>query len=136
MRKFIFLSLFFLTLSILQTQAQKKTLYTGKWTKKSYAISGTWKIISEGGKKYVVLSSDFKTKYAPDLKIFFSKRTFKELRGSNAASKAIFVTNVKKVKGYQKFKIPSNIKVSDYKTIVFHCKAYSKLWAASTLKKP
>ena len=60
---------------------------SGSWTKKSFSVSGTWSIVEEGGKHFVVLSDDFKTKKAPDLKIFLSNHTVDSANGKNAHSR-------------------------------------------------
>lgn len=49
-------------------QESGQTLDQGTWTKKSFNVSGEWTIYTENGSTYVKLSSDFRTRNAPDLK--------------------------------------------------------------------
>lgn len=125
-----------LLLGTLSVNAQ--TLYSGEWDADSYftTFEGSWKVEKEGGKTYVVMGDDFKTKKAPDLKIFFSKASLGDIDGDNAAKKgsSVFVAKLKSYKGSAKYLVPSNINVSDYKTIIVHCEQYSKFWGGSPLK--
>ena len=116
-----------------------QTLYSGEWDADSYftTFEGSWKVVKEGDKTYVVMGDDFKTKKAPDLKIFFSKKDLGDIDGDNAANKgsSIFVAKLNSYKGSAKYLVPSNINISDYKTIIVHCEEYSKFWGGAPLKK-
>ncbi|MEL7002573.1 MAG: DM13 domain-containing protein [Bacteroidota bacterium] len=114
-----------------------QTLYSGDWDADSYftTFEGSWKVVKEGDKTYVVMGDDFKTKKAPDLKIFLTKADLGDIDGDNAAEgTSVFVAKLKSYKGAAKYLIPSNINVSDYKTIIVHCEQYSKFWGGSPLK--
>ncbi|MEO1053375.1 MAG: DM13 domain-containing protein [Bacteroidota bacterium] len=110
--------------------AQSKS---GTWKTKSYSIAGTWKISEENGKKYVTLDSKFKTKNAPDLKIFLSPLSIDELRDKTATKGSLLVAPLKKNYGQQKYEIPSGTDISKYKTILIHCEKYTVLWGGASL---
>ena len=50
--------------------ASETVLHSGVWTKKFANSGGEWSIVARGGKRYVVLDDAFRTRRAPDLKIF------------------------------------------------------------------
>ncbi|MEM8954957.1 MAG: DM13 domain-containing protein [Verrucomicrobiota bacterium] len=106
---------------------------SGTWTSKAYEASGSWSIVEEGGKQYVVLSSDFSTKSAPDLKLFLSPTGLGEVNGKNATSGSVLVAKLKSNKGSQKYEIPAGVDLSRYKTILIHCEKFSKLWSGAAL---
>ena len=122
------------SLLAINSYADAHALHAGEWTTKKYSIKGGWKIVKEDGKHYIELDSAFKTKNAPDLKLFLSKQAIQSTNGKNATDNAVLVSELKSNKGAQRYLIPSNINVADYKTLLLHCEQYSVLWGGSTLK--
>ncbi|MHA7870836.1 MAG: DM13 domain-containing protein [Hyphococcus sp.] len=108
-------------------------LYSGAWTKKSFKSSGTWTIYQEDGRTFVKLSSDFRTRSAPDLKIFLSPLAASETTGKNATEGAFRVAELTSNAGEQIYEIPASVNLNDYQSILIHCEQYSKLWSASDL---
>ncbi|MEM6702261.1 MAG: DM13 domain-containing protein [Acidobacteriota bacterium] len=102
------------------------------WTKKSFDVKGSWSIVEEGGKSWIVLDDSFATKKAPDLKLFLSKKSGAELNGKNAAD-GVLVAKLDSHKGGQRYAIPATVDLSQYSTLALHCEKYSKLWAVSQL---
>ncbi|GJL95372.1 MAG: hypothetical protein DHS20C05_17770 [Hyphococcus sp.] len=114
-------------------QAGSEILYSGEWTKKSFKSSGTWEIYSEDGKTLVKLSDDFRTRKAPDLKIFLSPLEASLTTGKNATEGSLLVAALSSNKGGQVYELPENTDLTAYKSILIHCEAYSKLWSAANL---
>ena len=102
------------------------------WTKKSFDVKGSWSVVEQGGKSWIVLADDFSTKKAPDLKLFLSKKSGAELNGKNAAD-GVLIAKLDSHKGGQRYEIPANVDLSQYATLALHCEKYSKLWAVSSL---
>ena len=118
----------------LVSEAQAATvLHQGVWTKKTFKVSGSWSIVEKDGATFVVLSDDFKTRGAPDLKIFLSPQSASSAKGNNATSGSVLISALSSNKGGQMYQIPANVDVSAYSSILIHCEAYSKLWAAADL---
>jgi len=72
------------------------------------------------------------TKKGPDLEIFLTKKNIDNVTSKNALIQAIFIENLKSNSGEQKYLIPSNIDLSQYKSIIIHCKKYAVLWGGSS----
>ena len=104
---------------------------SGTWTKKSNKIAGEWKIIEDADGAKLVLSSDFKTRNAPDLKFILTNATVAEMNGRNAMNGAIVISPLKSNSGEQVYALPANFK--DYKTLALHCEQFSKLWGATDI---
>ena len=104
------------------------------WQKQDFKVKGTWAIEQRSDGNYLVLDDAFKTKKAPDLKFFLSKNSYQDINGNNATSNAVQIAVLKSVKGGASYKIPANVNVADYKSLVLHCEQYSKLWASTPLK--
>ena len=130
---FVFLFLVFvITFASLSVAAQP--LAEGTWTKKTASIGGSWSIVEEGGSRFLVLSEDFKTKKAPDLKLFLSTRDLSAIDGSNATSQAVFIAKLKNVRGGQRYSIPGDIDLDKHSTLLLHCEKYSKVWGGATIR--
>ena len=104
------------------------------WKNQELKVKGTWSIEQRVDGDYLVVSDDFKTKKAPDLKFFLTKANYSTVNGNNAKDGAVLVAKLKSTKGAAEYKIPSNINVSDYNSLILHCEQYSKLWASTPLK--
>lgn len=115
------------------TKQAAETLYSGEWTKKTFKSSGTWSIYQEDGKTFVKLSSDFRTRSAPDLKIFLSPLAASDTTGKNATDGSYRVAELSSNAGEQIYEIPADVDLNDYQSILIHCEQYSKLWSASDL---
>lgn len=109
------------------------TVQSGKWTKKTYSSAGTWKIVKNGEDHFIVLDSKFKTHSAPDLKLFLSKKSSKDLNSKNATRGAVRIAKLTSNKGAQRYKLPASVDLADYKSVIIHCEKYSKLWSTGTL---
>jgi len=114
-------------------QYQAKTLANGSWTKKRFAIDGSWSIVQKNGSNVLVLDQNLKTISAPDLKIFLSSNPLSDLNGHNATNGSVLISPLKSNKGAQECVIPANIDLSQYQALIIHCEAYSKLWGGSSL---
>ena len=116
-----------------ETQAQAEVLHNGQWAKKTYRASGDWTIYTESGKTYVKLSSDFRTRNAPDLKLFLSPRAAADANGDNATDGSVLILPLSSNRGEQVYEIPASVDLADYKSILIHCERFSKLWSAADL---
>ena len=104
------------------------------WVKKYYTVSGNWSIEVENNKTYLKLHEDFKTSKGPDLKLFITKKSAIDVGKKDAVEKyGLLLGDLKSIKGEQKYLIPSNILLTDYKSVVVHCEKYTKVWSAASL---
>lgn len=129
----IFLSLFGANQAFSHEVAAKGSL-TGafsSWGKSS--LEGDWEIQTVDGKNYIVLADNFKAKKGPDVKIFLSPLDADAITGKNAAKGSAFIYLINDFEGSSRIEIPEDINVNDYKSLVFHCEEYSKLWGVSPL---
>ena len=45
----------------------------------------------------------------------------------------MLIAPLKKAKGAQRYKLPADLDLDDYQTLVLHCEQYTKLWGVSAL---
>ena len=105
----------------------------GTWTKKSQKIAGAWSIVETDDGRFLELDDSFKTRRAPDLKLFLSPLEAGRVNAKNATSGSVLIAKLKKSKGAQRYELPADLKLDDYQTLVLHCEAYTKLWGVSAL---
>ena len=105
------------------------------WDRQDFNIKGTWSIVEDEGKKFVVLSDDFKTRNAPDLKLFLTPKAVDDVTGANATENSVLISELSSNKGGQRYEIPEGIDLADYQSILIHCERFSKLWGGSALPK-
>ena len=123
-----------LILLIAHLSYSQTILHEGKWSKKRYSISGSYKIIEDGnGDRYLILSEDFKTKSGPDLKIFLTKRDLEDTNGDNATDGSVKITDLETTRAGQRFLIPEGIDLTEFRTVLIHCEKFSVLWAGAPL---
>ena len=103
--------------------------------KKRYNIKGTWKIIQQNGQNVIQFNDDFKTKGGPDLKVFLSSSSISNLDGSSVENTSLKLGILKSKKGAQSYIIPQDVNLSDYKSVVIHCEAFSVLWGGFDIAK-
>ena len=132
----IFVGVLFLGLALLAGPAltQGQTVHQGQWTTKGFDVDGTWKIVRDGGKTYVVLDDAFNTKGAPDLKIFLSPNGAAGLDNRNATQGSQLVAVLTSNRGAQRYEVPAGVDLQRFRAIVIHCEKYTKLWAAADLR--
>ena len=136
MTRFIMVAIIALgAVTAVPTAAQaEEPVAKGEWQKKNFRIDGTWSIVSEGDRYYVVLDDRFKTRNAPDLKLFLSPLSADEVGNRNATSGSVLVSPLDSNKGAQRYALPEGVNPDDFQSIVLHCEQFSKLWGAADLK--
>ena len=113
--------------------AAGSVLHQGTWTTKGFAIEGQWKIVEDGGKRFVELDDGFRTKSAPDLKIFLSPKPLDQITGANATQQAVQVAELQSNRGAQRYEIPAGTDLGQFRSLIIHCEKYSKLWGGAAI---
>ncbi len=104
----------------------------GSFSNIAMKTSGSWSLETRADGVYAVLSDDFKTRKAPDLKIFLHTSAAGDVGNDNAAD-GVFVAELKSHKGAQAYKLPAGLDLASFRSFVIHCEQYSKFWAAGTI---
>jgi len=123
--------------AISQTMAvadAKLTEVPKPFIKKRYSIKGEWSLVeSEDGKAQIRFSENFKTKGGPDLKVYLSKITIDDLNSESASKDTRSIGVLKSKSGAQIYTLPDDINLSEYKSVIIHCEAFSVLWGGFDL---
>lgn len=111
----------------------KKMDESYSFIKKRYSIDGSAQIISSPEKTQIIFDDHFRTKGGPDLKVYLSKKPLSELKNNSVNTHSVKIGVLKAKKGEQSYVIPDGISLSDFKSVVIHCEAYSVLWGGFDL---
>jgi hypothetical protein len=113
--------------------AAAEPLKSGAFGKQEQRISGTWSIEQAADGAYLVLSSDFTTRSAPDLKLFLNPLPPAQVTAQNA-TQGVLIGPLKSAKGASRYKLPAGLDLGRYKSVVLHCEQYTKLWGAGEIR--
>jgi len=103
------------------------------FVKKRYNIKGTWNVSEQDGQTLIKFDNDFKTKGGPDLKLYLSSKTLSELESGDVEETSLKLSVLKSNQGAQSYILPEEVNLSDYKSVVIHCEAFSVLWGGFNL---
>ena len=114
-------------------QVAQINLPSGHFVKKKKSIKGNWAVVQENGQTLIRFSNDFKTKNGPDLKIFLSPQSIQAVNGKSATAGSVNLGVLKSTKGTQDYLVPAGVNLSNFKSVLVHCEAYSILWGGGAL---
>jgi len=114
-------------------QGAMQMLAGGTWVNKGYDIHGRWKIVARDGSRYIEFDRDFKTRRGPDLKVYLSSRPLEALTDRTVAPNSVEIAPLKAPRGAQEYEIPAHINLSEYRSLVIHCKRFSHLWGGGAI---
>jgi len=99
------------------------------FVKKRYSIHGSASIQTVDGATQVIFSEDFRTK----IKLYLSKIPLSTLLAEDVGEYSVRLSVLKSHKGTQTYIIPEDIDLSEYKSVIIHCEAYTVLWGGFDL---
>lgn len=106
----------------------------GSWTKRYQKIKGNWSIIETTEGRFLQLDDKFKTRNAPDLKLFLSRNDAQDVTPTNAVSSSVLIAPLQKARGAQRYALPADLDLDTFNTLVLHCEQFTKLWGVSELR--
>ena len=115
------------------TGYSEEPLAQGDFIEKRKSISGSWSIQQDKDGRFIVLGDDFKAKNGPDLKLFLSPTSIDKVTGKTAIEGSYFVADLKRIKGAQQYRIPDDVDLSIYLSLLVHCEKYAVLWGGGAL---
>ena len=118
----------------LGAQSEGQTLLgEGTWTAGNYEIAGGWRLVEEEGERILIFDEDFRTRRAPDLKIFLSPLALDEIDDHNATEGSFLVARLARPRGPQRYPLPDEIVLDDFASLIIHCERFSKYWGGTAL---
>lgn len=117
----------------ISSEMNDNKLKTGKFVKKRYSINGNWSVKKHEGQTLITFDESFKTKGGPDLKLYLSPKSVETLASDTAETGSIKIGVLKSNRGSQTYTLPLDIDLTQYKSLIIHCEAFSVLWGGFDL---
>ncbi|MDF5726194.1 MAG: DM13 domain-containing protein [Rhizonema sp. PD37] len=105
---------------------------TGTFQAGEHPTKGTVSIVTENGKRYLVLSQDFQSAKGPDLHVIMYKTDAPPKGGLKKADYYILAP-LKKISGTQRYAIPNKVNVANYKSVAIWCQKFNATFGYAPL---
>ncbi|MEM9938100.1 MAG: DM13 domain-containing protein [Pseudomonadota bacterium] len=116
-----------------EASVSQEQLSSGTFIRKSKKLKGGWTVEQRGEKTVIVFDDNFVASRGPDLKIFLSPTSIKDVKGKTAVNGSINIGELKSTKGRQEYELPAGVNLSDYQSLLVHCEEFAVLWGGSDL---
>ncbi|MGB3755083.1 MAG: DM13 domain-containing protein [Rivularia sp. (in: cyanobacteria)] len=120
--------------SIRVAAKSQSLIASGNFVKAEKATSGKAKIVNVNGKRYLEFDKAFSTGNGPDVKIILHKNSSIPL--NIREGNYITLGRIKSFNGKQRYAIPNNINLANYKSVGIWCEefnatfGFASLWSA------
>ena len=111
----------------------KSLLASGSFVKAEKATTGKAKIVSINGKRYLKFDKAFSTGNGPDVKVILHKNS--SVPANIKEGNYITLSLIKSFNGEQKYEIPDNVNLDDYKSVGIWCEEFNATFGYATLQK-
>ena len=114
---------------ILAQNSQTKSSYTAVGKQKK--TTGTVQVITENGKQYLVLSSEFSTPDGPD--VFLILHRHNKVKTKINEKDYTNIAMLENFSGGQRYQIPDNVNLNDFKSVGIWCRQFNVTFAFAPL---
>ena len=105
---------------------------TGKFVAAEHPTQGAVSIVNEKGKRYLVFDKTFKSDMGPDLYVILHRGAVLP-KGGLKESDYVTIGRLQKVSGTQRYTIPNNIDLKNYRTVAVWCRAFNATFGYALL---
>ena len=119
---------------VILASKSKSLIASGNFVKAEKATSGKAKIVNVNGRRYLEFDQAFRTGNGPDVKIILHKNSNIPLNVKEG--NYITLGRIKSIKGKQRYAIPNNVNLANYKSVGIWCEefnatfGFASLWSA------
>jgi hypothetical protein len=117
---------------VVSTPISSSSQKAGGFVGQKYSVSGNAKIVQENGQKYLLLDSDFKTDNGPDLFVILHRSLPPQ---DYDASSYVDLGKIQKTSGEQKYPIPADVNVKDFRSVAIWCRKFNVTFGYASLPK-
>ncbi|MGB3641348.1 MAG: DM13 domain-containing protein [Rivularia sp. (in: cyanobacteria)] len=119
--------------TVAETPAVGAVQSSGAFINAEHPTKGTASIIIENGKKYIQFDNQFKSDNGPDLFVILHKDDKLPNTGIKQADYTT-IAALKSTSGTQKYEIPENVDVSNFKSLAIWCRRFNATFGYAVLK--
>lgn len=104
--------------------SSKADTLSGTFKSAEHPTQGGVKVLKENGKTYLEFDGDFKTDSGPDLFVILHRNDTLPITGIKEKD-YVSVAPLKNTSGTQRYEIPENINVADFKSVAVWCREFN-----------
>ncbi|MBW4612594.1 MAG: DM13 domain-containing protein [Desmonostoc vinosum HA7617-LM4] len=104
----------------------------GNFKNGEHPTTGTVSIVTEQGKRYLEFSESFKTDNGPDLFVILHRSDTPPIYGIKEKD-YVSVAPLQKISGTQRYAIPDNVKVTDFRSVAVWCRKFNATFGYAPL---
>ncbi len=119
--------------TVAETPAAGSVQSSGAFIDAEHPTKGNASIITENGKKYIQFDNQFKSDNGPDLFVILHKDDKLPITGIKEAD-YVSIAPLKSTNGVQKYEIPENVDVSNFKSVAIWCREFNATFGYAVLK--
>ncbi|HEY9728975.1 MAG TPA: DM13 domain-containing protein [Chroococcales cyanobacterium] len=117
-------------------ESQSTAVISGTFVAAEKPTTGTAKIVTENGQRYLVLDSAFSTsEQGPDLHVLLDTAQKPPQQYQNSSS-YVNLGKLQKYQGMQRYPIPAGINLANYKSVVIWCQMANATFGYASLGSP
>lgn len=113
--------------------AQITTIKSGTFVAAEHPTQGTARIVNENGKRYLELDQAFKSDMGPDLHVILHRSAVLP-KGGLKEQDYIILSRLRQVRGTQRYAIPDNINLADYRSAAIWCRMFNATFGYAPLQ--
>lgn len=110
-----------------------QSIANGNFVDVEHPTQGTVSIVQDGNKRYLELSSDFKSDRGPDLKVILHRAEVVDLNIEEGSY--ISLGELQEFSGNQRYEIPENVDLSEYNSVAIWCEQFNAIFGYAPLSK-
>jgi Electron transfer DM13 len=114
------------------TKVAMQPSQTGSFQAGEHPTQGNIRIITYKGKRYLQFDKSFKTDNGPDLFVILHRNQTVPVSGIQEKDYTS-IARLKKTKGTQRYAIPNNVNLADFKSVAVWCRKFNATFGFATL---
>ncbi|MDM9382039.1 DM13 domain-containing protein [Chlorogloeopsis sp. ULAP01] len=112
------------TPAVVTAQSTTSAAKTGVFKSAEQPTQGMIKFVTEKGQRYLEFDQNFKTNRGPDLFVILYRNSTVPVSGIKEKD-YMRIARLQKISGTQRYAIPSNVKLEEFKSVAVWCRAFN-----------
>lgn len=114
------------------TQIAAAVGQSGYFQRREHATQGRVSIVAKSNKRYLQFDRNFKTSSGPDVFVILHRSSAPPTYGVKAKD-YVLVARLRKIRGSQTYALPTNINLSQYKSVAIWCRKFNATFGYASI---
>ena len=121
----------------MEAQSESEAMMSGTFVAAEQPTTGTARIVTENGQRYLELDSGFSTNEGPDLHVLLdTAETPPQQYDESQASRYVNLGSLQELSGSQRYPIPDVVDASNFSSVVIWCRMANATFGYASLESP